>query len=210
MSCFGLPYSLSKYISRAFRSHFFALTSRAITRSRSTSSIFWSSAIFFIASRNRVSALRDHAGLQGHQGCHGLNLVSAILSSFNNGIMLNYTPFCKLFKSSYSLYIVSRYVYYIAILFSVYFLITNSTRYIYYFTYLLCFQISVYIHRYISLAQILSMKSSSCHCFTHITTELSIGCSCVYICSTCPISERIDSQSVQVSYSLCYLLDCGL
>lgn len=75
VTCFGLPYSLSKYISKALISHFFAFASRVITRSLSTSSIDWSLAIFSIASRKRVSTDLLHTG---RQGFHSWNLVDGL------------------------------------------------------------------------------------------------------------------------------------
>ena len=56
-------------------SHFLAFASRVITSSRSTSSMLWSSAIFDIASRKRVSTLRIQGG---RQGFHSWNLVDGL------------------------------------------------------------------------------------------------------------------------------------
>jgi len=75
VDCFGFPYSLSKYISNALISHFLAFASSVITSSRSTSSMLWSSAIFDIASRKRVSTLRIQGG---RQGFHSWNLVDGL------------------------------------------------------------------------------------------------------------------------------------
>ena len=79
-TCFGFQLSLSRYISKARMSHFFAFASRVMTRSLSTSSISWSLAIFSIASRKSVSTFLAQGGLHaGFHDCHSFQRWSQVL-----------------------------------------------------------------------------------------------------------------------------------